>query len=202
MGKDLKVEPGKLSDIMPTEARIALPEIVSVFICKYETELYNTKAALSETIIELKKEKELIAATALDSADFSAFIDIKINKLCLISYQASDAVVNWDDKTITATIGLHNLDSKGNELNYSGRNTGFEKEFSTKLATSYSKAYAKVNTDLAETNLQLQDAVAKLNDMPRKGRQVTARISEMRLEEQGLSAFLNDEVMQKLISTS
>ncbi|RKY95041.1 MAG: hypothetical protein DRQ01_00890 [Ignavibacteriae bacterium] len=198
MSKDLQV--GKLSDIMPTEARIALPEVVSVFISKYETELYNNKADLSDEIIALKSEKELIEHTVVESADFSAYVGLKQTKLRIVSYQSGSVIIDWDEGTLTTTIGFHNLDSKGQAKTYS--TNSFSKDFSIPLNKSFSKAYVKVKADLSEANVKLQHTVAQINDMARKERQVKARISEMRLEEQGLDSFLNDSAIQKLISTS
>ena len=92
------VNTGKLADIMKAEASIAMPEVISIFLSKYETELYERKATLSDKISQLTKEGESLTTTTLTKADFKEYENIKIPKFDLISFQRNERKIKRLEK--------------------------------------------------------------------------------------------------------
>lgn len=194
-------EQRNLSSVIRANAQIAMPEVVSVFISKHETELYDLKAELQKKIGDLKKDIEMHTASVAKSITFKKYCGIKVLKLGLISYLVGEPNVKWVDEKVTQRIGLYNMseDNKG-AADSRDRETGFEKSYSQPILAGHLKAHTKMTDELAETSNRLASIVGQIGDMSRVERQVKARISEMRLEEQGLSGFLKDPEMQKLIA--
>jgi len=104
----------QLSSIIKAEARMAMPEIVSVFISKYETELYDLKNNLQETISKLHKDVLILDAKVKKTGDFSKYNNVCIKRLDLVSFLNNDIKVNWDEGTIQQSVGFYHLDDKGN----------------------------------------------------------------------------------------
>lgn len=194
-------EQRNLSSVIRANAQIAMPEVVSVFISKHETELYDLKAELQKKIGDLKKDIEMHTATTSKSVSFKKYAGLKMLKLNLISYLKGDPSISWADEQVSQTVGLYNTKDDNSEAADSrDRHTGFEKSYSQPILASHIKAHTKMTDELAETSTRLASIVGQIGDMSRVERQVKARISEMRLEEQGLSGFLKDPEMQKLIA--
>lgn len=194
-------EKRNLSAIVQAEAKIAMPEVVAVFISKHETELYDLKSELQLKIGDLKKDLEMHTATVAKSISFKKYAGLKMLKLSLISYLSGDSTVNWPDETVSQKVGLYNMnEANSGEADSRDRHTGFEKTYTQAISAKDLKSHAKMNQELQDTSARLQSIVGQIGDMSRVERQVKARISEMRLEEQGLTGFLADPAMQKLIA--
>lgn len=186
---------GNLSDIIKAEAKIALPEVVSVFISKYESELYDRKATLQENIAQHTKDLATHEKTVISAADFSKYEGIKVPMLKLVSELKNEINLSWDEETVSAVVTFRNTDE---ESRYD-RQTGFSKSFSSAISKAHIKLREAILKESAILTSQLSVILAKIGDMSRKERQVKARISEMRLEEQGLTEFLQDKEMLMLI---
>jgi len=192
MTKSTDIAVGKLSEIMSAQATIAMPEVISVFISKYETDLYNRKSELTIEIGNLKKDLEMLQASTLAKADFSSYDEIKISKLGLVTY-ITEPKINWDDGKFTCQVGLREDETRGKDYR-------LDKQVIQDIPKSFLKQHEALKETLRQTTDNLQDILAKISDMSRKERQVKARISELRLKEQGLEDFLQDKEMQKLIA--
>ena len=182
---------GKLSSIIKAEAKIALPEVVSVFISKYESELYDRKANLSETIAQHTKDLATHEKTVISAADFSKYDGIKVPLLKIISAIDDELSLDWEEETVSQRITFHNTDEDVTARH--GRSTGFGKNFTSKISKQHIKLRDAILHDREQAQSQLTVILAKIGDMSRKERQVKARIREMRLEEQGLEGFLKED---------
>ena len=193
---------GKLSSIMSANAQLALPEIVSVFINKHETELYDAKEEAQKKVAQTHSDLELVEGAAKQDGNFDKFIGIKNAKLGVISYLKGEINMSWDTEQYSATIGLRNLDDKGEAITHGGRegSTGFAKDFYMDIPKKHIEAYKAAQQACANADMQLESILRQIADIPRKERQVKARISELRLEEQGLEEFIADEKMLALIA--
>ena len=189
--------PGKLGDIMTAHAKIAMPEVVSVFISKYETELYDSKKRLQKEISDTKSDLELLENSASQLADFSKYAGDKLPLFKLVTYVKDNIDVNWTTSTFTGVIGLQ-TPAKGKEP--AKPDGSFHKEVFQKIPAATIKQRSKLQDTVSRVQGELSTIISLIGDMSRKERQVKARISEMRLEEQGLEGFLNDPEMQKMIS--
>lgn len=183
----------ELSNIIKTDAKIALPEIVSIFVAKHETQLYDQKDALQESISTSQKDLTMHEAVVLGTADFKKYDNITIPILELVSVLKGDASVNWETGLINQTVTFHNV-GKGRE-----KHTGFAKSFSMDIGKGYVKTRDSIRKSIQNDTDDLKSILAQISDMSRKERQIKARISEIRLEESGLTDFLKDKEILKLI---
>ncbi len=192
-------EKGSLSKILTANAKIAMPEVTDIFISKYEDALYNKKAELQLAMSELQKEQGLTNGIAAKGIDFSKLLKVKVPALNLISFHKEGPSINWDNETATVVIGFHNTDEAGEPESRGQRGTGFGKTFEFKLKREHIVLHKSLEDKAHELELDLSATIAAISDMPRKQRQVRARISEMHLEEQGLEHLMADETMAALI---
>lgn len=191
-----------LSSIIKAEAKIAMPEVVDIFLSKYETKLYDKKDMLQKALAQIEKDQEMHTAVVLKSAKHKHLVGLKMPKLNLVSYLIKDPSLNWDSKQITINIGLHNVqptDTKDEDWGYGAKDTGFDKAYQQDISENQINAHEKMKAQKAQLREDLQITVSKIGDMSRKERQVKAQISELRLEEQGLQDFVNNADLLQLI---
>ena len=186
---------GKLSSIMTANAKIAMPEVVSVFISKYETELYDTKASLQKRIAATKKDIELLEASATQKADFSKYGGEKLNQLKLVTYVSQEVTIDWQEGMFTGHVGLQSI--------VKGKEKPVVHSFSYKIYQAVPKTLInqrqKLRESLGVLQTEIQNVIGLISDMSRKERQIKARISELRLEEEGLEGFLQDKQMASML---
>jgi len=188
----------QLSSIIKAEARMAMPEIVSVFISKYETELYDRKNNLQEIISKLHKDVLILDAKVKKTGDFSKYDNVCIKRLDLVSFLNNDIKVDWEGGTIQRSVGFYHLDTKG-VVDKSKGSSNFRKTFKENISIKDMKLHESLHTEINNAQAKLSTVAAKIGDMSRKERQVKARISELRLKEQGLTSLLDDQSMLQLI---
>jgi len=191
-----------LSSIIKAEAKIAMPEVVDIFISEYETKLYDKKDLLQKGIAQIEKDLEMHNAVVLKSAKTKHLVGLKMPKMHLVSYLIKDPSLSWDSKQITINIGLHNVqpaDTKDEDWGYGDKETGFDKAYKQDISENHLNAYEKMKAQKTELRENLQKTVSKIGDMSRKERQVKAQISKLRLEEQGMQDFVKNPEMLKLI---
>ncbi len=177
-----------LSQIMVAEAKIGMTEVVSVQLAKYETGLYDRKDELSKQIGLLQKDLEMHNAVALKGADFSKYDGVPCAKLGLVSKLKGAPTLSWEDSVIRQGIGLYHTDQGTNN------NTGFSKSFSIPISKQNITARNKMLADIEEATDALKTVVSAISNMSRKERQVKARISEIRLKEQGIDLNADAEL--------
>ena len=186
---------GKLSSIISNKAQIALPDIVSIFISQYETKLYEKKHDLQDAIADISKEISDHEKEVADNMKYSEFINVKIPKLGMISGLVDGPEVSWHSEAIGVQIGIFKSEDD-------------EKHRAPLFKRTYRKPIPKADLNKHEKQLEklqvfkdeLSKTLSNITDMSRKERQVKARISEQRLQEQGLESFLQDKEMLKLIA--
>lgn len=179
-----------LSGIIKAEAKMAMPEIVSVFLSKYETELYEKKAKLTQDIADAKDDYQVSKQAVADKADFSKQHGKYIKELKMYT--------NVTDIGADLEEGVYRAELRLTEDKEKSRGTTI-KSLENKIAKSDMTNLANARKRIQEMESDLAGTLAKISDMSRKERQVKARISEMRLEEQGLQNLLGDQEMLKLI---
>ena len=187
---------GKLSSIMTASAKIAMPEVVSVFISKYETDLYNAKSDLQKRIAATKKDIELLDGSATQKADFSKYAGEKLPGLKLVTYVSQEVNINWDEGTFTGHIGLQTIvKAKEKAIPHS-----FVYQVQQPVPKAMINERQKLREGLGDLQGQLQGIIGQISDMSRKERQIKARISELRLKEEGLEGFLQDKQMASMLA--
>jgi hypothetical protein len=189
-----------LSSIISAEAKIAMPEVISIFISDYETKLYDRKTELQQKIHDLKKDLEIHVNTVAKSGSFKKYIGVKVPKLGLISRSGGEANVSWENGTISMKICFDDVDETGKMDAKRNSGNNFSKSFTVDITDFAMRTFKNLKKKIDEESANLSRTVGLIGDMSRKERQVKARISELRLKEQGLEGFLADKEMQKLIS--
>lgn len=196
MSKDQELVPaGKLSEIMTANAKIAMPEMVSIFLSKYENALYEKKDTTQEEMNKLDKDWEIAKAVILKKADFKKYLGAKLPGFKAVTRMHGEPSIDWEQGIYEATISLVFIGDKKDQFT----DSGFRYRATHPVAASDLKTKKDFEKRRAELQAQLSATVAKIGNMARKERQVKARISEMRLEEAGLTDFLQDKEMQALI---
>ena len=196
------VDPGRLSDIVSANAKIAMPEVVSIFISKYETDLYNKKSELQKKLTQLKDDLSILESSAASKADFSKYEGHKLAVFDLVTFIPEGQVsCNWEEGMFEATVEMRNV-PKGKKAQDKKPSSvsRFGVRVSHKMPATLLKDRSSIHEDIAEAQSALQNIISAISDMSRKERQIKARISEIRLEEEGLQGFLNDPMMQKMIA--
>jgi len=187
---------GKLSSIMTASAKIAMPEVVSVFISKYETDLYDAKSDLQKRIAATKKDIELLDGSATQKADFSKYAGEKLAQLKLVTYVSQEITIDWDEGIFTGRIGLQTIvKAKEKPVPHS-----FNYQVHQPVPKALINERKRLREALGDLQGQLQNIIGQISDMSRKERQIKARISELRLKEEGLEGFLQDKQMASMLA--
>ena len=195
------VDPGRLSDIVSANAKIAMPEVVSIFISKYETDLYDKKSELQKKLAKLKDDLSILENTAASKADFSKYEGHKLAVFDLVTFIPEEQVsCNWEEGMFEATVEMRNIPKGKKAQDKPSKISRFGVRVSHKMPAALLKERSAIHEDIAEAQAALQNIIGAISDMSRKERQIKARISEIRLEEEGLQGFLNDPMMQKMIA--
>lgn len=197
-GTQLAPETKGLTGIIKAEAKMAMPEIVQVFLAKYENDLYEQKESLQLEMAELTEKLKKLNTTVLDSAKFKQWKKIKIPKLELESVLSPDKNLDWANEIVTCSVVLQDMRT---QFIAAKRVKVYEigRVVEESISQLHLKQYREWNARLDEVRGDLAKTATAIGDMSRKERQVKARISELRLEEAGLTDFLQDKEMLKLI---
>lgn len=180
-----------LSSVMTTEAKIAMPEMVAIFLSKYETDLYDRKSELSKIISGIKQEIAANEKAARLSVSFADYEGLTIPKLDVVSTVGESRTLNWEAKTVGAEVSLKSKQNDHRNL--------MSKHVYKPIKKSFVNTQIQLNNDLSDRSDELSLTVQAITDMSRKERQIKGRISEMHLKEQGLEKFINSPEMAKLI---
>lgn len=185
----------ELSSVIETNAQLALPDIVAIFLAKYETDLYEKKSELSSIVSGIRKEIEDLDDLVLKAANFKPYEGLKMPKLNLVSKLDSKPTINWTIKEVCATIKVGLAKPGPGHL----RTSDFKQEVSLPIKKADITKRQKLLEDVADRKDQLGDIIGLITDMPRKERQIKGAIGARRLKEQGLEDFINSTEMRKLI---
>ena len=182
-----------LSTIIKTKAKMAMPEMTSIFLSKYEDQLYNLKNELTENLSDTRKQLETHQETVKLKAQskFEKYNNQTMKNLGLTSQVPEPSSFELDFYNAEVTCNVRILDEK--------ERNKCSVEVTTKITKADVETYEDLNKKIEDYKNKLTSTVNKIGDMSRKERQVKARISELRLEEAGLTNLLEDQEMLKLI---
>lgn len=184
----------ELTSVISTNATIALPEIVAIFLSKYETDLYDRKAILQDDITGVKDYIIKHDKVVLKATKFDEYIGLKIPKLNIESVKEEDPKISWSLGTTSIVIGIQSTDTPKRD-----RYSNFNKTFTKPVPKADITTHNSLITKMEKIQAQLSNILNQITDMSRKERQVKARISERRLKEQGLEHFIKSPEMLELI---
>ena len=183
-------------DRMSADDNVGMSEVVAVFVAKYEEGLMAKKAELSAVVKQTKldlsnMEKDLIASIdksvyegSMPTLGIKAVVgEVKVywekgyyNPAGAIgvSIELQDTTIT-NDKTLTSVNRYVNIDA------------------------SVIADRKNLQDKLTEKNDELLGVMDQLKAVSRKERQIRGRIAEMKLENSGLSALVNEPELLKLV---
>lgn len=178
-----------------TDINVGMDEVVTVFISKYETDLYAKKDDLSRQIKDKKKEIADIETQLIKSVDTSQYTTTI--QLLNITSKCKDVSVQWANREnpnrIVVEVELKDEDSESRYSSTFGKN----------IYIPIDAVTASLRDELVEQEKELSqemvDVMLLTKSVSRKEREVRGRIAEKKLNEAGYSELLNDADMLKLV---
>lgn len=176
-----------------TDVNVGMDEVVSVFLTRYEDDLFEKKARLSKSLKELKAENTKQDKRLEGSVDTTPY-EQTIQSLGIKS-STNGVNVNWSEKEQTLNIHIK-IEDLGDESRY---NSSFTKTVKVDISEFEVGERNSRDSEIEELNSELVEVMSQIKSVSRKERQVRGRISEMKLKESGLSGLLENDEMLKLI---
>lgn len=171
---------------------IGMDEVVSVFVSKYESNLFERKDELGKKVKGVKGELVSVEKDVIGGVNVERF-NQSISILNISSKVKKDGVsVDWNNENIVIDVEIEDGDSKGY-----GRS--ISKNVREKVKKSVVKKYGKLKEELSDLNDELMEVMGLIKSVSRKEREVRGRISELKLKESGYENLLENEGMLKLI---
>lgn len=170
---------------------VGMDEVVSVFVSKYEDNLFDRKKDLSDQIKELKSKRENLEKKVQKSVDVSVYEFT--NEVVGIESKVDKVDVNWNDNKLIIRL---NVNDTSKTRSYGGT---FSKSINVDIEESVTLVYKSLTTDIDELSSELLEVMGLIKSVSRKERQVRGRISELKLKESGYDNLLQNEEMLKLI---
>ncbi len=184
-----------LSTIIETKASVGMSDMVDVFLTKYETDLYNKKSELKSIIKSIEAERTAFHKKVNKSFTWTKYKNLGIPELAITATLAEDHSIDWENAIVTMNVKVSVTKSKHNGFGYSSINCAVTQKISK---TDINKDKRLLN-DIEVRRNELTEIIMLITDMSRKERQIRGRISEKRLEEAGLTNFLQSDEMLQLI---
>lgn len=173
---------------LSANVNVGMNEVVSVFVSKYETGLFEKKDDLSDKIKVVKQE-----LTDLDKT-VKATVNVNDYRTSVPAFSLTFSVSSIDVSWATKVIKVHvDMNEKG--VSYSRWSKTIEVKIDDEYVTKHSEASKRV----ADLSAELLEVMGLIKSVSRKERQIRGHISELKLAESGLSSLLNDSAIMKLI---
>jgi len=173
------------SNEMMLNAKVDMADIVSVFANKYEDALHKDADMARTGIKNLRLDIQNLEKESLASVNVSKLL---VKHPLFASVKEVHHSLNSD--SVNVEFSLLNADG--------GRVATVTKSF--KLLKKFTDKRDKLIRELSDVEGVLTTSLQKLRDLPRKERQIKARIVERKLENSGMSDLLEDTEMQNLIA--
>lgn len=178
---------------MSSDVNVGMDEVVSVFVSRYETQLFDKKDEVGKNIKTVKAEladldDRLVAAVDKDQYNTSI---ISLN----ISTKVDGVNVNWGKKENYVNIEIEVKDNdKTNRYSHS-----FTKNVKLAILDGDVKKHTDLDDTLENLKTDLAEVMGLIKAVSRKERQVRGRISEMKLQESGFAGLLDSPELTKLV---
>lgn len=183
-----------LVESMSANVNVGMDEVVSVFVSRYETALFEKKDDLSDKIKTIKKEQEDLDNRLINSIDKSQY-EMTIEPLNVKSNVHEVRVVWSKDTSPTIKIDIVLKDA----AKTGGYHSSLSKAISVKVGKKDISVHDEAVKRLDDLNAELMDVMTKIKAVSRKERQIRGKISEMKLKESGFEGLLENPEMVKLV---
>ena len=182
--------------LVGASVNVGMNELVSVFIAKYEGDLFTKKDDISSKIKQLKSELSTLDKTVLGEVDSKQY-NIKHIPILDINSRVEKVEIEWSHTSYhykkphcSVVVEL----CKGKTANRISHNEYFVDIPSKHLAT-----HTKVKSEIESHTQELLGVMSDIKSVSRKERQVRGKISEMKLKESGFDNLLEHPDMLELI---
>ncbi len=187
---------------LTVNANIGMDEVVSVFVSRYEDQLFERKDLLSEQIRLLKKQlsdldKDILRAVNLDQFNISIPVLNMTGKV-----DKNGPSVNWTGsynyaaKSIGVCIIMEMTQEGGGNREHQANHY----YHNIPISEEDVKRKEKIDADIANLSTELVEVMNQIKSVGRKERQIRGKISELKLAESGHLELLNNPELLKLTS--
>ncbi len=183
-----------LSELIHTNAKIGMPEIVSIFLSKYESDLYDKKADLLNSIEQSQKDGMAHDENVLANADFSSYGGETIPKLKLVTHVNPSKCLHWDKAQVKGQIDIKSTDPAKAHQGAIASEYIFDN-----IKKADIKIHNQILIELGNFKQDLAEVINNIVNMNRKQRQLEGQISALRLKDAGMDKFINDPTLLSLI---
>lgn len=179
---------------MSTNVNVGMDEVVSVFVAKYENDLFQKKEDLSAQIKKVKASQADLVKELEGTIDRSKY-DATVPALNLVTRVSEVSVLfegtyHVKKPIITVDVGIFD---EGSDKKYAVHT----KQLHFDIPKESVELNKSLKLELETLNADLLDVINNIKSVGRKERQIRGKISEMKLEQSGHADLLaNPEIMQ------
>lgn len=178
---------------MTANVNVGIDEVVSVFVAKWEDGLHAKRENLAKQIKVTKQQQQDLTDRLEASVDKSQY-EMKNTVLGIeAQVEGVDVELGLKENRIVVRVEISDTDSK--------RSYGdsFDKFFYLPISAEDVQLYNDLKNELTQLQADLLQVMTEIKSVSRKERQVRGRISEMKLEQSGLTELLSNPSMLQLI---
>jgi uncharacterized protein YqgV (UPF0045/DUF77 family) len=180
-----------------SNVNVGMDEVVSVFVSKYETNLFDTKDQLQSQIKADKREADDLEKGLIASVKRSDY-EATVPHLGL-TFTVDGVTVNWSDdsyrtrgKSIVIAIKMADRGDRDNHSAYT-------KSMFVPINQIDLDEKARLTALIADLEGKLLEVMGNIKQVGRKERQIRGKIAEMKLGQCGMAALLQNEELLKLV---
>ena len=185
---------------MTNNVNVGIDEVVSIFVSRYETDLYSKKDVLSGRIRSLKADVAKIESDLIKTVDKSDY-EASVPQFGL-SFKVDSVEVRFETDGyarnkvgVTVDVGMYD---KASDRSYAV----YTKTITLPINPQIIADRKALNQELETVNAELLEVMGLIKSVGRKERQIRGKIAEMKMEEAGKSDLLNNDNLTKLIALS
>ena len=185
--------------LLSTNVNVGMNEVVSVFVARYEDQLFTKKDELSKKIKQLKQQLSNLIEHVKETVDVSSF---NCELLVLgLKFEVKELRPDFDDRNyrglknhvlvsiVVSDIVPQHDNCKTSDTIY--RNLPIPEEIVNQKT--------KLDEDIATASNELTEIMTLIASVGRKERQIRGKISEMKLTESGMADLINNQELGQLI---
>ena len=178
---------------MTSDVNVGMDEVVSVFVSRYETQLFEKKDEVGSNIKFIRNDLSDLDNRLIASIDKEQY-NTSIATLN-ITTKVDEIGVRWGKKENYINVEVEVKDADKNQR-YS---SSFTKNVKVKIMDGDVKLHNDLDDNLENLKTELAEVMGLIKAVSRKERQVRGRISEMKLQESGFAGLLDSPELTKLV---
>lgn len=177
------------------DAKIDMNDVVSAFVTRYETALYDRKEALSAEIKALKQSIKDIEQRLIDSVNKDEYaVTLPLHKIRVANVQVD---VKW-----VAEYNSNNANTIAVSMTVYMANSSYGQSNTIYLPIDQATVGEKnvIDEVLKVKESELLDVFGLIKTIARKERQIRGHIAEQKMQQAGMEDLLQDPTLKQLVS--